>query len=100
MTYGETHVCGGCSVTVHADKQRQDEKDIKDAFQTHADYCLMATGRKPNTKNLGLEEVCCASLPCTRCALAELETSRFCRRFILPVPPGKLTRIAAASLAP
>jgi Pyridine nucleotide-disulphide oxidoreductase len=46
-----------CSVTVHADKQRKDDPDVKDAFQTRADYCLMATGRKPNTKNLGLEEV-------------------------------------------
>jgi glutathione reductase (NADPH) len=45
------------SVTVHADKQRADDPDVKDAFQTRADYCLMATGRKPNTHNLGLEEV-------------------------------------------
>jgi hypothetical protein len=46
-----------CSVTVHADKQRADDPDVKDAFQTRADYCLMATGRKPNTHNLGLQEV-------------------------------------------
>ena len=46
-----------CSVTVHADKQRDDDPDVKDAFQTRADYCLMATGRKPNTHNLGLEDV-------------------------------------------
>ena len=44
-------------MTVHADKQRADDPDVKDAFQTRADYCLMATGRKPNTHNLGLEEV-------------------------------------------
>ena len=43
-------------MTVHADKQRADDPDVKDAFQTRADYCLMAIGRKPNTQNLGLEE--------------------------------------------
>jgi pyruvate/2-oxoglutarate dehydrogenase complex dihydrolipoamide dehydrogenase (E3) component len=52
-------------VTVHADKQRKDDPDVKDAFQTRADYCLMATGRKPNTKSLGLEEVGIATLVST-----------------------------------
>ncbi len=44
------------SVTVHADKQREGG-DEKDAIQRSADCCLMATGRKANTKNLGLENV-------------------------------------------
>jgi glutathione reductase (NADPH) len=44
------------SVTVHADSQKEGG-DEKDAIQRTADYCLMATGRKPNTKNLGLEDV-------------------------------------------
>ena len=68
---------------VHADTKQ--EGGGTTAISKEADVCLMATGRKPNTKNLGLEDVrhCCCELDvykinchhhCTTVALALLQS--------------------------
>ena len=38
-------------------------QQLKDVAMQGLDHVLMATGRKPNTHNLGLEEVCGPALP-------------------------------------
>lgn len=46
-------------------------KDGEEVVQT-GDHVLMATGRKPNTKNMGLEEVCASDMDSHRGAICRV----------------------------